>query len=175
MSAPNTPNVRVWDGTNYAPTADAAARASYTKLTDGTNTAPTMDAVGRAGYQQITDGANVLGTPAHPVRTDPTGSTTQPVSAPKSATSTITGVAASVTSTILLASNTSRLGATIHNDSTSATLYIKLGTTASNASGGYTTALTPGSYYEVPFNYTGRIDGIWSSATGFANIDELTA
>jgi hypothetical protein len=175
MSAPNTPNVRVWDGTNYAPTADAAARASYAKITDGTNTLPTMDAIARSGQVQVNDGTNVLGTSAHPVRTDPTGATTQPVSAPKSATSTITGVAASATSTTLLSSNTSRLGAIIHNDSTSATLYLKLGTTASNASGGYTTALTAGSYYEVPFNYTGRIDGIWSSATGFANIDELTA
>ena len=29
---------------------------------------------------EITDGTNVLGTPAHPVRTDPTGTTVQPVS-----------------------------------------------------------------------------------------------
>jgi hypothetical protein len=30
--------------------------------------------------QEITDGTNVLGTPANPLRTDPTGTTTQPVS-----------------------------------------------------------------------------------------------
>src|SRR5579871_3008256 len=30
--------------------------------------------------QLITDGTNVLGTPTHPLRTDPTGTTTQPVS-----------------------------------------------------------------------------------------------
>ncbi len=29
---------------------------------------------------EVTDGTNVLGTPTHPIRTDPTGSTTQPVS-----------------------------------------------------------------------------------------------
>ena len=29
---------------------------------------------------EVTDGTNVLGTPSHPVRTDPTGTTTQPVS-----------------------------------------------------------------------------------------------
>lgn len=34
-----------------------------------------------AWYVRITDGTNVLGTGTHPVRTDPTGTTTQPVSA----------------------------------------------------------------------------------------------
>lgn len=85
-------------------------------------------------------------------------------------------VAGSASSVSLLASNTSRLGATIYNDS-SAILYLKLGATASTTSftailagnsGGY------GGYYEVPFGYTGAIDGIWTSATGNARITELT-
>jgi hypothetical protein len=43
----------------------------------------------------------------------------------------------------------------------------------------YTIALAPmgsvGSYYEVPFGYTGIIDGIWSAdSTGSARITEWT-
>jgi hypothetical protein len=29
-------------------------------------------------------------------------------------------------------------------------------------------------YYEVPFGYTGRIDGIWASANGNARVTEMT-
>lgn len=47
--------------------------------TDGTNTMPSGDVPGRSIQTSMTDGANVLGTPGHPVRTDPTGTTPQPV------------------------------------------------------------------------------------------------
>jgi hypothetical protein len=85
-------------------------------------------------------------------------------------------VAGSATSVSLLAANANRMGATIVNDST-ALLYIKLGATASTTSysvvlAGATSA--PFAYYEVPFNYTGAIDGIWASAAGNARITELT-
>jgi hypothetical protein len=90
----------------------------------------------------------------------------------KAATSSVTSVNDAATSQSLLASNTSRLGATIHNDSTSI-LYLKLGTTASTTS--YTVKMLPDSYYEVPFGYTGAIDGIWSSdASGAARITEIS-
>jgi hypothetical protein len=89
----------------------------------------------------------------------------------KASTGTVTSVAGSATSVSLLASNTSRLGAVIHNDSTSV-LYVKLGATASTAS--FTARLTTQSNYEVPFGYTGAIDGIWNSAAGNARITELT-
>jgi hypothetical protein len=86
-----------------------------------------------------------------------------------------TGVAASATSVTLLAANPARRGATIHNDATSATLYVRLNASAAaNASGGYTTVMPPGAYYEVPANYSGAITGIWASAAGFANMTELT-
>ena len=81
-------------------------------------------------------------------------------------------VAGSASSVSLLASNANRLGATITNDS-SATLYVKLGATASTTS--YTVKLVQDAYYEVPYGYTGAIDGIWSSATGNARITELAA
>lgn len=96
---------------------------------------------------------------------------TQPVSIAKSATATLSNVSSSATSVTLLASNASRIGATIHNDSTQ-DLYVKFGTTASTSS--FTVKMNPQSYYEVPFTYTGRIDGIWSSANGAARITELT-
>lgn len=41
---------------------------------------PAGDAVARSINVQVNDGTNVLGTSAHPVKVDPTGTTTQPVS-----------------------------------------------------------------------------------------------
>lgn len=96
--------------------------------------------------------------------------------AQKAATATLTNVAGSATSVTVLAANASRIGATITNDS-SAVVYIKFGTTASTTS--YTVVLAgaaaaPFSYFEVPSGYTGRIDGIWASATGNARVTEIT-
>lgn len=89
----------------------------------------------------------------------------------KAGTSTLSNVSGSASSVTVLAANTSRLGATIYNDST-AVLYLKFGTTASTTS--FTVKLQPDDYYEVPFGYTGTIDGIWASATGAARVTELT-
>jgi hypothetical protein len=75
-----------------------------------------------------------------------------------STSTTITNIPLSISSQILLASNPNRRGGTIFNDA-GATLYIKLGATASYSS--YTVKLATNAYYEVPFNYTGRIDGVW--------------
>lgn len=96
--------------------------------------------------------------------------------AQKAATATLANVAGSATSVTLIAANSARIGATITNDS-SALLYIKFGTTASTTS--YTVVLAgaasaPFSYYEVPAGFTGRIDGIWASATGNARTTEIT-
>lgn len=94
---------------------------------------------------------------------------------PPSATATETGVAASASSVTVLAANTLRKGAAVTNDQASATLYLRLSATAATAaSGGYTVILPGGAYYEVPYGYTGQITGIWSAATGFANVSELT-
>jgi hypothetical protein len=85
---------------------------------------------------------------------------------------TLSNVAGSASSVTLLASNIERRGATIHNDS-SAVLYVKFGTTASTSS--FTVKMAADAYYEVPFGYTGRIDGIWASATGNARVTEITS
>lgn len=91
----------------------------------------------------------------------------------RSATPSQTSVNDTASSTTILASNANRLGATVYNDST-AVLYLKLGATASTTS--FTVAMAAASYYEVPFGYTGVIDGIWASdASGAARITELTA
>jgi hypothetical protein len=90
----------------------------------------------------------------------------------KAATPVLANVAGSASSVTLLSANASALGRTIVNDST-AVLYVKFGTTASTTS--YTVQLVANAYYEVPFGYTGRIDGIWASATGAARVTEITA
>ncbi len=86
-------------------------------------------------------------------------------------TATLANVAGSASSVTLQASNSGRRGLTIWNDS-SAILYVKLGTTASTTS--CTVKMVADAYYEVPFGYTGRVDGIWASATGSARMTELT-
>lgn len=88
-----------------------------------------------------------------------------------SSTSTPTTVASTITNQTILAANTSRKGATIWNDST-ATLFIEFSSTATTSA--YTAKLNGGGYYEVPFNYTGLISGIWSAVNGNAYVRELT-
>ncbi len=87
-------------------------------------------------------------------------------------TATLTNVSSSATTVSLLASNTSRKGAIIFNDST-AVLYLKFGTTASLTS--YTVQIPSNGYFELPLPvFMGAMDGIWASANGAARITELT-
>ena len=88
------------------------------------------------------------------------------------ATATKTNVAGATSSTALIASNTSRLGASVFNDSTSA-LYVNLGSAASTTA--FVVKLAAASYYEVPFGYTGAVNGIWDTATGSARVCEFTS
>lgn len=96
------------------------------------------------------------------------------VSTPKSSTPAQSTVADNASNVTILASNASRLGAGISNDS-SAALLLKLGATASATS--YTVRLVRYAYFEVPYGYTGIIDGIWETdpGDGAARITELTA
>lgn len=91
----------------------------------------------------------------------------------RATTATCTQIADSASSGQFLASTAGRLGASIQNTS-SAVLYVKLGTTASVTD--FSARLVQYSYYEVPYGYTGRIDGIWASdpGDGAAVITELT-
>jgi hypothetical protein len=160
-------------------TAAAVAGAWPVKLTDGTNTMPAGDVAARAGFEKITDGTNTAAVKAAStaatvadsalvVSFSPNSPGKFYQSAPTATQSQIAGIA---TTTTLIASNTARKGATIFNDSTSV-LYVKLGATASTIS--FTVKLQAGDYYEVPFGYTGIIDGIWTTATGAARMTEIT-
>jgi hypothetical protein len=92
----------------------------------------------------------------------PSGSGTATTSRPSASTT---------ASAQLLAANTSRIGATIWNEGAQE-LYVKCGTTASTTD--YTVRLAPGSYWETPFNYTGRIDAITSTSTAQSQVTEYT-
>lgn len=94
------------------------------------------------------------------------------ITAQKVEIGTQTSVTGAAVDTLLLPANTARLGATIHNDS-NATLYILLANTTASSSV-FTVSLLEGGYYEIPYGYTGIIKGIWSTASGFARITELT-
>lgn len=86
------------------------------------------------------------------------------------AESSVTSVNDTASSTMLLSANDNRKEAIVQNDSTS-TLYVKYGTTASATD--YSVKL--GTDDVLTTEYTGRIDGIWSSdASGAAKITELT-
>jgi hypothetical protein len=102
-----------------------------------------------------------------PVGTTP-GQVVRQVVAQTGAQSSVAGSAASVT---LLAANVNRLGATLYNDSNK-NFFVKLGATASNTS--FTVRMSSQTYYEVPFGYTGSIDGIQDVANGNMRVTELT-
>jgi hypothetical protein len=88
-------------------------------------------------------------------------------------TATVSQVASSASSVTLKASNASRMGLIIFNDSTAA-LYVKFGETASTTD--FTVKILAGGYFELPFPcYTGKVDGIWAAANGYAYVTEMTA
>jgi predicted ribonuclease toxin of YeeF-YezG toxin-antitoxin module len=95
----------------------------------------------------------------------------------KAAAAAIAAVAASASSVTLAASNSARKGLTIVNDSTTATLYVKLGSGAVIASS-WTEKVLPGDAFYHPADngviYTGLVAGIWSAASGQAMVTELT-
>lgn len=104
----------------------------------------------------------------------PLGSVLVDASGSRAATATNSNVASSATSVTILASNTSRKGASVYNDSTQI-LYLNLQGNAASTSN-YTTQIGPQGFYELPppAIYTGTITGIWASANGNARVTELT-
>lgn len=67
--------------------------------------------------------------------------------------------------------STGRLGCTIFN-SGPGTLHVMLGTATASTSV-FTARLSAGDYYEIPFNYTGLIGGIFATA-GTAEVTTLS-
>lgn len=77
----------------------------------------------------------------------------------------------SVTYATISAANSSRKGLTIFNEG-AGLLYVTLGTSTTTATS-YTTRLSAGDYYEVPFEYTGLVGGIFGTS-GTARVTEVT-
>jgi len=86
------------------------------------------------------------------------------------ATGTQSNPSLSTTSATLLASSTSRRGATIYNGSTSI-VYVRLSSTAASSTV-FTIKLYPEDYYEVPGNYNGDITAILN--TGSTTLVQVT-
>jgi hypothetical protein len=90
-----------------------------------------------------------------------------------STASTVTSVPANVASVLLLSANTLRRGATITNTDANP-LYVRLSNGAATVASP-TVIIAPNGYYEVPFNFTGGIAGIWATAgAGAAVITQFT-
>jgi hypothetical protein len=221
----------------YVRATDETISSASSGGSGGTVTQGTPNTLANAWPVELSDGTNLLGTSSHPVRNDPTGTTTQPVSGTVTAnagtnlntsalalesggnlqtlaggvssslyqenlskiagnsvstdsgtsgsgtqriiqagaaTGTKSNVASSASSVTILASNTSRKGAVIYNDSTQI-LYLDLsGGTASNSS--YSVQVPAQGYFELPGPtiYNGAITGIWASANGNARVTEFS-
>jgi hypothetical protein len=85
--------------------------------------------------------------------------------------SSVNAVSTSGTSATLASASAGRLRIIVVNDS-SATLYVKYGTTASSID--WTVKLAPDSTLDEDA-YTGRIDAVLSTGTGTARVTELSA
>jgi hypothetical protein len=152
-----------------SPTVDNGALTDYTVAGDDV-TVTGMGGSGVVQFMKLVDGtANGV----TPVKADGRGLYVAVAPQPAAA-ATLSNVASSATNVTLLASNASRKGVIIHNDSTQI-LRVKFGATASSTS--YTYKLAADETREFPGNtamYTGIIDGIWASANGSARLTELT-
>lgn len=87
-------------------------------------------------------------------------------------TGTETSVSGSASSVTILAANANRKGAVIVNDST-ATLYLLLSDDTATSSKYTFKLLQDDSVTLEPGDYTGKVVGIWASATGAARVTEF--
>lgn len=83
-------------------------------------------------------------------------------------------VAASLTSVTIKAANANRIGLTVFNDSNAGILYLLLGAGTASSTVFSVALQKGGGYYEVPYGYTGVINGVWSVASGAARVTEFT-
>ncbi len=139
-------------------------------ITAGSGTTVATDDIASVHYQRVKVNYGADGS-----ATDVDATHGLPVRPAACATATVTNVADTASSAQLLASTAGRLGCLLFNASLQ-TLYVLYGTTASIAAGGYSFAIEPGGYWEMPSPlYTGRIDGIWAANSAeYVQITELT-
>lgn len=148
-------------------------------LKDGTGTSFAVrvwdENAGSGPFQPVHQVAKADGTAVNPATSDSQATLNALQTGP--ATGTISSVNDNNADTTILASNASRKGATIFNDST-VTLYLALANVTATTSV-YSVQLLAGDYYELPVVqggvYTGIIKGIWASnASGAARVTEFT-
>lgn len=143
-----------WDGVNIrALDVSALGQAATRVLNWFGSTAPTV------GQKTMIDSIPVvLASDQTPIKSTGTGTTQVPDSA---------------VAVVLLAANAARRGGTIFNDSTSP-MIIKWG--AGVTLNDWSVAMAPSGYIEIPFGYTGQIEGMWqaATATGEAKVTEFS-
>lgn len=172
--------------TNAGTFAVQVASGTVTAVTDITNAVKvtdnsgslTVDApVGTPVFVRLSDGSSAIATlpvslasvPSHAVTNAGTFAVQNTPAVAASAT--LANVASSASNVTIIASNASRKGAIVQNDSTQV-LYLKFGATATSSS--YTVKMSAGDYYEFPQPvYTGIVDGIWASSNGSARVTEI--
>jgi hypothetical protein len=100
-----------------------------------------------------------------------------PIKTQRSYSTTHTTFAAATSAKTYLNVNTSRTGATFINDiGSTSNLYLLLGADVGVAvsATNYTVLLVPNGYYELPYGFSGRVDGIWSATVGNVYITEIS-
>lgn len=164
----NTANTTPWLATINQGGNSATVTASNALKVDGS--AVTQPISGTITANAGTGSFTVAQTTAANLNATVTGS----VIVNHSSTGTITSPVASASSVTLLAANTARISATFYNDvPTGQLLYLALSGTATTSS--FTIKLWPGSYWDLPINYTGIVSGIWTGGTsGACRVTELT-
>lgn len=122
-------------------------------------------------------GNKSAGTQRVVIATDqPAFSTAVPTKETRSSTVSQSTVAPTTTNGTLLAANANRLGATLFHDDTLGTgSYVRVLCGNAASSSNFTVNMAPGSYYEVPFLYTGKLDCQSTANTGNVRITEFTA
>jgi hypothetical protein len=158
--------------------------ADNVSITAGSGTTIAADDIGGVLHQRVklalgadgvgvdaVAGTGVVGTGVQRVTIATDDSLVTSIAAPTTGTQTI--VASSATDVTILASNASRKGAYIYNDST-AVLYLLVGSGTSSTTV-FTQKMAAGDAFNLlPGSYTGVIKGIWASATGNARVTEWT-
>lgn len=94
-----------------------------------------------------------------------------PVTVNVSTTAVLSSVSNAITSTVVLAANSSRKGFIVYNDSL-AIVFLAFAATASTTA--FSTKIQPGAEYEPGEDYTGVISGIASAALGACRVTEFT-
>lgn len=149
--------------------------ADNVAITPGTGATIAADDIGGVLHQRVKLSLGADGSAADAPGDGTNGLDVDVTRMPTSGTPTVTNVNDTATSATILASNSSRKGAMITNDS-SAALYLLFGSGTASATN-YTVKIAGGGgYFEVPFGYTGQLTGVWATDPndGAARVTELT-